>query len=73
MVINEVLDTVTSIAKGVIGLGLSLVTVALVVDVLFPGTTNIVASVSGLVESFTSGGLTGLIVLVIFIAIASRT
>ncbi|HAK50502.1 MAG TPA: hypothetical protein DCM54_01170 [Gammaproteobacteria bacterium] len=73
MIINEVLDTVTSIAKGVIGLGLSLVTVALVVDVLFPGTTNIVASVSGLVESFTSGGLTGLIVLVIFIAIASRT
>ncbi len=73
MIINEVLDTVTSIAKGVIGLGLSLVTVALVVEVLFPGTTNIVASVSGLVESFTSGGLTGLIVLVIFIAIASRT
>ena len=36
MIINEVLDTVTSIAKGVIGLGLSLVTVALVVDVLFP-------------------------------------
>ena len=73
MIINEVLDTVTSVLKGVVGLGLSLVTVALVVDVLFPGTTNIVASVSGLVESFTSGGLTGLIVLVIFIAIASRT
>lgn len=72
MIINEVIDTVTSIAKGVIGLGLSLVTVALVVDVLFPGTTNIVASVSGLIESFTSSGLTGLIALVVFIAIASR-
>ena len=72
MIINEVLDTVTSVLKGVVGLGLSLVTVALVVDVLFPGYTGIVAGVSSMIESFTSQGLTGLIALIVFIAIASR-
>ena len=51
MIINEVLDTVTSVLKGVVGLGLSLVTVALVVDVLFPGYTGIVAGVSSMIEA----------------------
>ena len=73
MNIENALNTVTSVANGVVALGLSLVTVALVVDILFPGTTNIVAGVTGLVEQFTSGGLVGLIALVIFVAIAGRS
>lgn len=69
MNINDSLNTVTSALKGVISLGLTLAVVALVVDILFPGTTNIVASVSGLVTSFTSQGLIGLITLIVFVAI----
>ena len=72
MNINDALSTVTSVAKGTVGLGLSLVTVALVVDILFPGTTGIVSNVSALVSSFTSQGLVGLVTLVVFVAIASR-
>ena len=72
MNINDALNTVSSVANGVVGLGLSLITVALVVDILFPGTTGIVSSVSALVTSFTNQGLVGLISLVVFVAIASR-
>ena len=72
MNINEALGTVSSVAKGIVGLGLSLVVVALVVDVLFPGTTNIVNNVAGLISSFAGHGLVGLITLIVFIAIAGR-
>jgi hypothetical protein len=72
MNVNDVLNTVSSVASGVVGLGLTLVTVALVVDILFPGTTDIVSNVSALVNSFTSQGLVGLVALIVFVAIASR-
>ena len=72
MNVNDALNTVTSVANGVVGLGLSLVVVALVVDILFPGTTAIVSNVSALVSSFTSQGLVGLVTLIVFVAIASR-
>jgi len=72
MNVNDVLNTVSSVASGVVGLGLTLVTVALVVDILFPGTTDIVSNVSALVSSFTSQGLVGLVALIVFVAIASR-
>ena len=72
MNVNDVLNTVSSVASGVVGLGLTLVTVALVVDILFPGTTDIVSNVSALVSSFTSQGLVGLVTLIVFVAIAGR-
>jgi len=72
MNINEALGTVSSVAKGIVGLGLSLVVVALVVDVLFPGTTDIVNNVAGLINLFVANGLVGLIALIVFIAIAGR-
>ena len=72
MNVNDVLNTVSSVASGVVGLGLTLVTVALVVDILFPGTTDIVSNVSALVSSFTGQGLVGLVALIVFVAIASR-
>lgn len=43
MNIEGAFSSVTSVAKGAIGLGMSLAAVALVVDLLFPGTTNIVS------------------------------
>tara|TARA_B100000029_G_scaffold311966_1_gene304474 strand:- start:1016 stop:1234 length:219 start_codon:yes stop_codon:yes gene_type:complete len=72
MNINEALGTVTSVAQAVVGLGLSLVVVALVVDVLFPGTTDIVNSVAGLISQFVDRGLVGLVTLIAFVAIAGR-
>lgn len=72
MNINDSLGTITTVLKGVVGLGMSLAVAFLVVDLLFPGTTNIVSNVAGLVQSFTSQGLIGLITLIVFVAIYSR-
>ena len=41
----------------------------MVVDLFFPGTTDIVAGLSGLVNQFIDGGLVGLVVFIIVIAI----
>ena len=40
-------------------LGILLIPVAMVVDLLFPGTTDIVANLSNLVNQFIDGGLVG--------------
>lgn len=71
MNINDSLNTVTSVLKGVVGLGMTLAVAFLVVDLLFPGTTNIVNNVAGLVNSFISQGLVGLITLIVFVSIYS--
>jgi len=72
MKINDSLTNVNTVLKGVIGLGLSLAATFLVVDLLFPGTTNIVNNVAGLVNSFIGHGLVGLIALIIFVTLFSR-
>ena len=69
MSIESAISTVTGILRGIIDLGLGLAVVFLVVDILVPGTTNIVGNVSELVSSFTSEGIVGLITLVVFVAI----
>jgi len=71
MNINDSLSSVTSALNGVVGLGMALVVTFLVVDLLFPGTTNIVSNVAGFVNSFISQGLVGLITLIVFVALAS--
>lgn len=72
MNINDSLSTVTGALKGVMGLGMSLAATFLVVDLLFPGTTNIVSNVSTLVNSFITQGLVGLITLIVFVALFSN-
>lgn len=72
MKINESMKTVTSMLHGVMALGLSLAVTFLVVDLLFPGTTNIVNNVAHLVNNFIAHGLVGLISLLIFVSIFSR-
>lgn len=72
MNINGALSTVTNVLQGIIGLGMTLAATALVVDLLFPGTTNIVGNVSTLVNSFISQGLVGLIALIVFVALFSN-
>lgn len=72
MNVTSAFDSVTDIAKGAVALGMSLAVVFLVVDLLFPGTTNIVGNVATLVGSFTSKGLVGLITLIVFVSLFSR-
>ena len=69
---KDSLSTVDTILKGVIGLGMSLAVTFLVVDLLFPGTTNIVHNVSMLVNSFVGHGLVGLITLLVFVVLFKR-
>jgi formate-dependent nitrite reductase membrane component NrfD len=69
MSIQSVLGNVTNALQAIVNLGLGLAVVFLVVDLLQPGTTNIVANVSGLVSSFTENGVVGLITLIVFVSI----
>jgi len=72
MKINDALNTVNDGLKGVVGLGMSLAVAFLVVDLLFPGQTNIVSNVAGMVQSFADKGLVGLIALIAFVAMFNR-
>lgn len=72
MNINDSLTSVTSVLKGVMSLGMSLAATFLIVDLLFPGTTQIVNNVAGLVNSFIGHGLVGLITLLVFVTLFSR-
>jgi len=73
MNVNEALNSVNSSLKGVVGLGMSLAVAFLVVDLLFPGQTNIVNNVAGMIGSFVDKGLVGLIALIAFVAMFSRS
>lgn len=70
--VSESMNTLTGWLGDAVRLGLGLVGTFLVVDILFPGSTNVVANLGKAVESFTSQGLTGLIALIIFMVIMRR-
>ncbi len=53
-------------------LGILLIPVAMVVDLFSPGTTNIVANLSGLINQFIDAGLVGLVVFIVGVAIIGR-
>lgn len=72
MNVNEALNSVNSSLKGVVGLGMSLAVAFLVVDLLFPGQTNIVSNVASMISSFVDKGLVGLIALIAFVAMFNR-
>ncbi len=66
---NDLFSNVIGWTKAATELLLSLIVVALVVDVLFDGFTGIVGNVVNLVDSFMSNGVVGLIALLFFLAI----
>ena len=70
--VSESMNTLTGWIGDAVRLGLGLVGAFLVADVLFPGSTNIVANVGKAVDSFACQGLTGLLALVIFMVIMRR-
>ena len=53
-------------------LGILLILVAMVVDLFYPGTTNIVANLSGLINQFIDAGLVGLVAFIVGVAIIGR-
>ena len=67
---DSLFSTVNGWLKAIVSLGLGLALVFLVVDVLFPNQTDIVANVADLVSSFTSRGIVGLVILIALVAVA---
>ena len=49
-----------------------LILVSMVVDLLFPGTTNIVANLSSLINQFIDAGLSGLVAFIVVVALFYR-
>jgi hypothetical protein len=66
---NDLFNNVIGYTKAATELLLSLVVVALMVDVLFEAPIGIVDNVAALIDSFVSNGVVGLIALLFFLAI----
>ena len=56
MNISEIAGSISSVIRSLVGLGLSLVLLALVIDIFVPGTMNIVSNLAGLINSFVGQG-----------------
>ncbi|HIC16359.1 MAG TPA: hypothetical protein EYO83_14610 [Gemmatimonadetes bacterium] len=67
--LNALLSSVGGLVKGVTGAALTLIPLFLVVDIISPGTTNVVGNLGTLVDSFTGEGLTGLVILLFLLAL----
>lgn len=70
--LRETFTNITSWLIDIVEIGLSLAVVFLIVDLLFGATTNIVANLSALIDSFVDRGVVGLIALIVFLAIYKR-
>ena len=71
MNIDSLFASVLRIIGGIIKISLSLVLLALVVDVFDPGRTDIVANLSGLINQFMDAGLAGLVAFIVVVAIVT--
>ena len=69
MNLDSISTTLSDVVGALVKLGISLVLLALVVDVLAPGTTDIVANVAGVVNSFVDEGIAGLVAFIVVVAI----
>lgn len=72
MKLNNIFSDANATLHGVVGFGMSLAVAFLVVELLFPGHTQIVGNVSSLISSFIDKGLIGLIALLAFVAMYDR-
>jgi len=70
--IEDAIGSVSSILRSTITLGMVLAVAFLMVDILFGSQTNIVANVTGVIQSFTTQGIVGLIALIVFISMFNR-
>lgn len=58
--------------KSITDLGLTIILVLLVLDILVPGSTNLISNIASVVASFSANGVTGLIALLLFLMIYKR-
>ena len=70
--VSDTLNSVNTLLGDVARFGIALAGTLLVVQVIFPGQVDIVSNVNGLVSTFTNGGLTGLITLLLFMTFMRR-
>jgi len=71
--VSETLNSFNGILRDVAGFGIALAGTLLVVQIVFPASgVDIIGSVTGVVNTFTSGGLTGLITLLLFVTFMRR-
>jgi len=52
--------------------GISIIFVAVILDILFPGSTGLITNINGIVSSFSGNGVTGLVALLLFMSIYRR-
>ena len=69
MNIDSIFGPIGAVAGALVKLGGSLVLLFLVVDVIDPGRTEIVANLSGLINQFVDAGLAGLVAFIVVVAI----
>ena len=69
MNLDSISATLSDVVGALVKLGISLVLLALVVDVFVPGQTDIVANLSGLINQFIDAGLAGLVAFIVVVAI----
>lgn len=60
-------------ARATTQLGLTLIVTFLVIDILFPGSTGMVANVGAVASSISERGLAGLVALGLFYVVYSRS
>ena len=72
MNLDSISATLSNVVGALVKLGISLVLLALVVDVFVPGQTDIVANLSGLINQFIDAGLAGLVAFIVVVAIITE-
>ena len=69
MNLDSISATLSNVVGALVKLGISLVLLALIVDVFVPGQTDIVANLSGVVNSFVDEGIAGLVAFIVVVGI----
>ena len=72
MNLDSISATLSNVVGALVKLGISLVLLALIVDVFVPGQTDIVANLSGLINQFVDAGLAGLVAFIVVVAIITE-
>ncbi len=69
---KETIESVSGWLKSIIEFGLGIIMVFVIIDILFPGTTGIIANIGTIVGAFATQGVAGLIALLLFVLIYKK-
>ena len=67
--VNDAMSQLTGWLRTATELGMALVLTFVIIDILFPGTTGVVANIGTIVAQFSKEGLSGLIALLLFLVL----